>query len=143
MFFYLAAAYSYLNFLNDRRGRFGGWVFDPKAWYGTALALFICALLGKTVTATLPAALLLLFWWQRGRMGRRAVLLLLPFFALGITAGILTGYIERTHVGAAGPERKSSPAQPILIAGRSTWFYAAMRLWPAHRRFAHPIWRLP
>ena len=35
------------------------------------LALFVCALLTKTVTATLPAALLVVFWWQRGRLSWR------------------------------------------------------------------------
>jgi tetratricopeptide (TPR) repeat protein len=38
-----------------------------SSWYWLALALFICALLTKTVTATLPAALLLITWWHRSR----------------------------------------------------------------------------
>ena len=37
-----------------------------SSWYWIAFALFICALLTKTVTATLPAALLLIIWWRRG-----------------------------------------------------------------------------
>ena len=46
--------------------------------------LFVLALLSKTVTATLPAALLVIFWWQRGRLSWRGdAVPLLPFFAVG------------------------------------------------------------
>src|SRR6476620_10348227 len=42
---------------------------ERREWRAYALALFLCALAlcTKTVTATLPAALLLLRWWRRGR----------------------------------------------------------------------------
>ncbi len=55
--FYLAAALAYLRF-DQTRGR---------AWYLAALGLFVLALASKIVTVTLPAALLVIFWWQRGR----------------------------------------------------------------------------
>ncbi len=57
--FYLGAALVYLRFDQTRRSRH----------YLCALALFVLALLSKTVTATLPAALLIVFWWQRGTAG--------------------------------------------------------------------------
>jgi len=50
--FYLLAALAYLDFA-DRRG---GWS------YGRALAFFGLALATKSVTATLPAALLVVLW---------------------------------------------------------------------------------
>ena len=56
--FYLAAALTYLHFDRTRR----------KSQYFAALGLFVLALMSKTVTATLPAALLVVFWWQRGRL---------------------------------------------------------------------------
>ena len=41
--------------------------------------LFVGALLTKTVTATLPPALLVVIWWQRGRIEwRRDIAPLLP-----------------------------------------------------------------
>ena len=50
-------------------------------WYLGALGLFVLGLLSKTVIATLPAALLVVFWWQRGRLSwRRDVLPLLALF---------------------------------------------------------------
>src|SRR5438270_2400515 len=54
--FCLAAALAYLGFDRTRR----------RSQYFLALALFVAALMTKTVTATLPAALLVIFWWQRG-----------------------------------------------------------------------------
>jgi hypothetical protein len=37
----------------------------------SALALFVLALLSKTVTAPLPGALLVIVWWRRGRIDLR------------------------------------------------------------------------
>ena len=71
---YLAAALAYLRFDSSRR----------RAFHAVALALFPLALLAKSVTATLPAALLVVFWWKRGRLDwRRDVLPLVPFFVDG------------------------------------------------------------
>ena len=75
-----------------------------RSLYAASLALFLCALLAKTVTCTLPAALLLALWWKHGCVARRDVLALLPFFALGIGLGLTTVWLERHEVGAAGAE---------------------------------------
>src|SRR5437879_5458322 len=56
--FCLAAALAYLDFDRTRR----------RSRYFLALGLFVLALMTKTVTATLPAVLLVIFWWQRGRI---------------------------------------------------------------------------
>jgi hypothetical protein len=72
-----------------------------KAWTWSFL-LFVLALLSKTVTATLPAAMLVIAWWRRGRIARRDVAPTIPFFAAGAAAGILTSWMERFHVGASG-----------------------------------------
>lgn len=81
---YLGAALAYLTFDCDRRPR------D----YALALLLFVLALLSKTVTASLPAALLVVFWWQRGRLDwRRDVRPLVPFFVLGLAGGFFTAWV--------------------------------------------------
>ena len=49
--------------------------------YAGSLVLFVSALLAKTVTAVLPAAMLVVFWWKRGTIDwRRDVRPLIPFF---------------------------------------------------------------
>jgi tetratricopeptide (TPR) repeat protein len=131
--FYLASAVAYLHFDRTRR-----W---PQ--YSLALGLFVLALLSKTVTATLPAALLVVFWWQRGRIGwRRDALPLLPWFAIGVAAGLFTAWVERTYVGAHGAAFALSPLQRFLVAGRLIWFYLAKLIWPSNLTFVYPRWTI-
>ena len=70
--FYLGAMLVYVQ-IDDTRSR--------SKWF-IALGLFAAALFTKTATVTLPVALLLVFWWQRGSFSwRRDVWPLVPFFA--------------------------------------------------------------
>jgi len=131
--FYLSSAFIYLGFDCTRR----------RSSYLWASGLFVCALLTKTVTATLPAALLVIFWWQRGRLDwRRDVRPLLPWFAIGAAAGLFTAWVERTYIGAQGADFAITPLQRLLIAGRVPWFYAAKLLWPANLIFTYPRWKI-
>ena len=129
--FYLSAALCYLRFDEERR----------PSNYRAALALFAMALLTKSVTATLPAALLVVFWWKRGRIRwREDVAPLLPLFVLGIGAGLFTAFVERAYVGAAGVEYQIPFAARAIIAGRAFWFYLAKLIWPANLIFMYPRW---
>ncbi|HXN30115.1 MAG TPA: tetratricopeptide repeat protein [Candidatus Acidoferrales bacterium] len=131
--FYLASLLTYLHFDSDRR----------KSKYLLATVLFVLALLSKTVTATLPAVLLVIFWWRRGRLEwRRDVQPLLPWFALGISAGLVTSWVERTLVGARGADFLLTPVQRVLIAGRAICFYAGKLLWPTNLMFFYPHWKI-
>jgi tetratricopeptide (TPR) repeat protein len=129
--FYLLAALAYLRFDDTRR---------PRS-YAAALVLFVLALLTKTVTASLPAALLVVFWWQRGRLrGREDAAPLVPFFALGIVAGLSTSILERTQIGAEGADFHISFLERTVIAGRAIWFYLSKLVWPADLMFVYPRW---
>jgi tetratricopeptide (TPR) repeat protein len=131
--FYLASLLTYLHFDQDRR----------ESKYLLATALFVLALLSKTVTATLPAVLLVIFWWRRGRLEWKPdVQPLLPWFALGITAGLFTSWVERTFIGARGADFLLTPAQRVLIAGRVICFYASKLLWPTNLTFFYPRWKI-
>jgi tetratricopeptide (TPR) repeat protein len=129
--FYLASALLYLRFDDTRR---------PGAYAG-ALALFACSLACKTVTASLPAALLVAFWWKRGRLDwRRDVAPLAPWLALGAAAGLFSGWVERHYVGAQGTEFDIPAAARALVAGRAVWFYLGTLAWPAGLNFVYPRW---
>ncbi len=131
--FYLAAALAYLRFDETRRSRL----------YLLAILLFALALLSKTVTATLPASLLVVMWWQRGRLTlRRDVRPLLPFFALGILGGVATALIERVQIGAFGSDFQFTVVERFLIAGRATWFYLGKLVWPFDLMFIYPRWEV-
>ncbi len=129
--FYLAAGLAYLGFDGRRR----------PALYLLALGLFVLSLLCKTVTATLPAALLGVFWWQRGLVeGRRDVLPLIPFFAAGAAAGLFTSWVERTFVGAQGGALDIPLLSRALVAGRAVLFYGGSLAWPFSLNFIYPRW---
>ncbi len=129
--FYLTAALAYLRFDQNRSRRA----------YALAGGWFILALLTKTVTATLPAALLVIFWWQRARLDwRRDVLPLLPWFALGAASGLFTAHFERTLIGAQGADFDPGVLQRGLLAGHIVWFYLGKLIWPVDLIFIYPHW---
>jgi Flp pilus assembly protein TadD len=131
--FYLGAALAWLRFQEQR---------DRRA-YLLALAAFVLALCSKTVTATLPAALLLLHWWRCGKPSwRRDVLPLVPFFLLGAVAGLFTAWVERNLVGAEGAAFDRTVVERGLIAGRAAWFYLRKLAWPADLVFIYPRWNV-
>ena len=131
--FYLGAALVYLRFQRDGR----------RSQYYLALGLFVLALLTKTVTATLPAALLVICWWQRGRLTwRRDVLPLLPWFALGVSGGLFTAGVERFLIGAEGADFNLTLLDRCLLAGRAVWFYLGKLVWPADLIFIYPRWTI-
>jgi tetratricopeptide (TPR) repeat protein len=130
---YLAAAWFYLEYDDSRSGRS----------YLLATALFVLALFSKTVTATLPAALLVVMWWRRGRLDwRRDVLPLVPLLAIGVGAGVGTAWLERAQIGAEGLEFRFTLVERCLIAARAIWFYLRTLVWPAGLNFNYPRWQV-
>jgi protein O-mannosyl-transferase len=130
---YLGAALVYLRFDRTRNWKF----------YFVTLGLFLLGLMSKTVIATLPAALLVIFWWQRGKLSwKQDVLPLLPFFVVGIGAGLFTAWVEWKFVGARGSEYDFTLIERVLIAGRVIWFYLGKLVWPVDLIFIYPRWHV-
>ncbi len=131
--FYLSAALVYLRFDRTRNWRL----------YFLALGLFVLGLMSKTVIATLPAALLLVFWWQRGKLSwKQDVLPLIPFFVAGVGAGLFTAWMEWAFVGARGSGYDFTFIERTLIAGRVIWFYLGKLIWPVDLIFIYPRWHV-
>jgi tetratricopeptide (TPR) repeat protein len=132
--FFMGAAWAYLSFDVTRRRR----------TYGIALTVFALGLLAKTVVATLPAVLLAVLWWRRGRFSwRRDLVPLAPFFASGLLAGLGTAWVERHYViGGLGMHFGLGPAERVLLAGRATWFYLGKLVWPVNLMFFYPRWEI-
>ena len=135
---YVAAFLLYLRFDETRRPRY----------YFFALALFGLSILAKTATVTLPAALLVVFWWRRGRLAWQSdVRPLLPWLVLGVAAGIFSSWVERNYLGGAnmgaeGAEFDLSLAGHVLLAGRAIWFYLGSLAWPFGLNFIYPRWTM-
>ena len=131
--FYLGAMLAYLRFDEERR----------TSLYALALGLFVLGLLSKTVVATLPGALLVIFWWRRGRLSwQRDCVPLIPWFALGAAAGLLTAWVERRLIGAEGMAFDFTFLQRALLAGRVIWFYLSKLVWPMDLMFIYPRWEV-
>lgn len=138
--FYLLAVLAYFRFRPfTGNGAAGGrdWRFYPLV-----LVLFLCALLSKTVTCSLPVVLVLLDWWKTGRVKRRDVLELAPLFVLGAVMGLMTARIEGPHMGTNRAEWALSFVQRCLVAGRVLWFYAGKLCWPSQLMFFYPHWKI-
>lgn len=152
-FFYLSAILIYLRFYKlgvTSAGKHPPGNIDSKSidgrgsWklYALCLLLYVCALLSKTVTATMPAVLILLLWWKRERLHLNDILLLVPFFLLSIGFGLVTIWVEKYNVGAIGEEWSLSIIDRFLVAGRALWFYAGKLLWPQKLTFIYPRWEI-
>ncbi len=127
--FYLTAALTWIRFVEaPTRGR-----------YALALALFVAALLSKSMAVTLPAAFLIWHWWQRERVSVTDLWRLAPFFAVGLAIAT-ADYLfysgrEPLALGYSFVER-------TLIASRALWFYVGKLLWPADLAVIYPLWEI-
>jgi tetratricopeptide (TPR) repeat protein len=130
--FYFGSMWTYLKFDRTRN----------LALYAAALVLFILGLMSKTVIATLPAAMLVIFWWKRGKLlWREDGLPLIPFFLLGTIAGLLTSRLEGSLIGAQGSDFNFSGIERVLIAGRAIAHYLGKIFWPLDLLFIYPRWQ--
>ena len=133
--FYLLSAWCYLRCMLAPDGQ-----KHAGKLYALSLLLFIAALLSKSVTATLPAALLLILTWKRRRFEWEDVTPLVPMLAAAIPMAMITSWVEKHLVGTMYLNWDLSVVDRCLIAGRATWFYAGKLLLPLQLTFIYPRW---
>ncbi len=127
--FYLVAFWTYINFSKTRR----------SGIYLASLALFGAGMLCKSIVVTLPAVLLLWHWWSSGRVTRRDLLRLLPFFlvAFGIAAADVAFSRIREPISF-----DYSLVERALIASHALWFYMVKLFWPLDLAIIYPHWKV-
>ena len=113
-----------------------------RRWYVAALVLFALALFAKTVVVTLPAVILVIRWWQNGRITRRDWIDVARMFVLSAVLGFVTVYMEVYHLGTQGQDFALSPAERLLFSGRALWFYAGKLVWPQPLVLFYPRWTI-
>jgi len=116
------------------------WSRTPAVFYTLAFACLTLALLAKTTACVVPAVLLVLAWWKKGRVESSDVRPLLPLFAIGAALALQTAWLERTMVQAAGREWEIGTAGRVLLAGQTSLFYAGKLFFPARLAFIYERW---
>jgi len=143
--FYLLAALAYFRFdpmRDDDADRSPPSRTSPWFFYALSLLAFVAALLSKSVTCSLPAALILVMLFRRQRLSIRRLLPLIPFFIVGVIAALHTAHLEKTTVGASGIDFDLSFIERCLIASKALLFYPFKLLIPWPVMFVYPRWSI-
>ena len=127
--FYLSAVLTYLRFLE----------YPRPGPYFSSLVLFVAGLLCKSIVVTLPAALVVYHWWQRGRVTSQDATRLVSFFVVGLAIV----FADWLFYSAREPVSFDySLVERVLIAAPALWFYAGKLLWPVDLAVIYPHWDL-
>jgi protein O-mannosyl-transferase len=135
LLFYLLAMRAWVEFIEEPGTH-------KMRYYFLALLCAALAICGKTTACTLPAALVLLLWWQGKKFDWRRILQIAPFLLLGLGMGLVAVWWERYHQNAAGAAFNIGLLDRFLIANRAIWFYLGKFIWPAHLAFSYPQWKI-
>ena len=109
-------------------------------FYALSLVLYLLAILGKSTVVSMPAVLLVIDWWKRGRITWRDAMPLLPFFAFGVLIGLMSLWMEGEMNGVDREMWQFSLVDHVLIAGRALCFYVGKLTWPHPLNFVYPRW---
>jgi tetratricopeptide (TPR) repeat protein len=109
-------------------------------WYFLSLLAFTLAMLSKGSVAILPLVLLLLAWWQRGRISKLDLWRSTPFFTVAIVLTLVNIWFQ-TH-GAESAIRSASFLERLAGAGGVIWFYLFKALVPIELVFVYPQWNI-
>ena len=148
-FFSFLAVWTFIGFNppDENRSESGSWRL-----YAISLFLFLCALLSKPTVFTVAPALVLVYWWKRGRVIIRDVLCIAPMFVMGLVTGVIAMWVERSQnileglnysgsgFGAVG--NNFSIVERCLIAGHAMWFYVIKLLWPVNLACFYTRWKI-
>ena len=108
-----------------------------RAYVG-ALILFVGAVLSKSSVVMLPVVLLLLAWWQRGRISRQDVQRVLPFFAASLACAAVTLWFHSRFTDTLMIPYSSR----LAASGWIIWFYLYKVLLPVNLMMIYPKWQV-
>lgn len=108
-----------------RHARQGGW-----SAYAQSFGWFVAALACKTSTVFLPPFLVLCFCLRREKSARVLFAKLVPYFAIGVAAGLTTIWFEKHCVGAQSLMGSLDLWQRLEASGAAFWFYLGKGLLP-------------
>jgi protein O-mannosyl-transferase len=106
-----------------------------------SLGLFFLSTLAKGMMLTLPVVLLACAWWQRGRIDRRDVLRVLPFFIVAAVMAAVEVFMQHSGSGDV-VIRSDGIFGRAAVAGCAVWFYFWKLLWPVDLTLVYPRWNV-
>jgi len=111
--------------------------------YGASLIFAALAMASKSSTLVLPLVLGLCAWWMEGRLHRRQLIRLVPFFLLSALACALTVVRPPPALNQiVDPQWTRSWPERIATAGDVIWFYLGKLLWPHPLMAVYPRWEI-
>ena len=127
--FFLLSFLFYMKYSTNRK----------RYLYILSILFFLCAMLSKSITITLPVAILLWLWWGKSKIDKSDILAVLPYFiiALLITLFDLLFFKQRTQAAQG-----FSLVERFLIAGKSLWFYVWKIIFPINLMPIYPRWQI-
>jgi tetratricopeptide (TPR) repeat protein len=93
IFFYLSALIAYVNYLEQKKNRFGFLTF----------LLFVCSVLSKSTSVSFPLLLVAFDFYFRRSISRRVVFEKIPFFIVSLVIGLFQVKLLSTKSSAAQP----------------------------------------
>ncbi|MDI6829481.1 MAG: glycosyltransferase family 39 protein, partial [Armatimonadota bacterium] len=130
MVFSLLTLLAYLRFYNEPKTR----------WYFFAILTFLMGLLSKTSVVMMPIVMLGCIWWEKGKIKRRDIILSIPFFALAITLGLVTAWVQSHRAIGEEVVRSDNFLGRLAGAGWAVWFYLYKALLPYKLCFVYSRW---
>ncbi len=112
------------------------WNWQSVGWYCASLLGFLLAMLSKGSVAILPLALLLIAWWQRGRITRSDLLRIAPFVAIAVPLTLVNIWFQ--HHSNTEAIREASIPERWADAGVVVWFYLSKAFLPIDLSFVYP-----
>jgi len=133
LFFILLGGLAWLKFIRKE---------SQPDWRQYFVALFCqaLALAAKSTASTMPAALLLLLWYQKKPITGRRLGQLVPFLLLAAGSGLMAMWWERYHQGTQGRLFTMGIEERILVASHALFFYLGKLCWPVNLMFSYPRW---
>ncbi len=123
-----------LYLLYEERGKWWRLVLSIGVFWLSALA--------KGIALTLPVVLLACAWWQRGRIGRRDLLRVLPYLLIGLFMAGMEVWSQRLLGAAETTVRSDGLLSRAAVAGCAVWFYLWKLIWPVNLIFVYPRWSI-
>ncbi len=143
LFFYLLATLFFLRgSLTDGQSSESPQPINKKRlFYSLSIMMFLLSLLSKNFGIMLPFALLLCLWWVNGRITRKDILRITPFFVVALLFGIVALTLQSRVIGDSGVVSPGILSR-VANVGIAIWFYFLKALLPVHLSFVYGSWKI-